>query len=171
MSIDSIDDANSCCKQQVIWARSGARNANPDAEDSDVYEACRAAGIHNQIVACPDGYDTRVGEQGSLLSGGEKQRVALAQTILKNTKLILMDEATAALDTCTEQHILQSLGKFTPGCTVVIVANRLSTIMHADKIMVIHGGRVAESGTHQQLLKMSSHYASLWFSQSMQPPH
>ncbi|KAJ5737393.1 uncharacterized protein N7483_002518 [Penicillium malachiteum] len=145
--------------------------ANQDAEDSDVYEACRAAGIHSQIVACPDGYDTKVGEQGSLLSGGEKQRVALAQAILKNTKFILMDEATAALDTGTEKHVLKSLRQLTTGRTVLIVAHRLSTIVDADKIMVIHGGRVAESGTHQQLLMMHGHYAKLWSSQSMTLPY
>lgn len=136
--------------------------ANQDATDHDVYEACRAASIHDKIMTFPDGYQTKVGERGLRLSGGEKQRVAIARTILKNPRIILLDEATAALDTDTEEHIQGALASLSRGRTVLVIAHRLSTITTADQILVLHEGRVAESGGHDQLLAMKGRYASMW---------
>jgi len=138
------------------------RYAKPSATDEEVYEACRAASIHDKILAFPDGYETRVGERGLKLSGGEKQRVAIARTILKDPRIILLDEATAALDTETEQHIQTALDKLSQGRTTLVIAHRLSTITTADQILVLHAGKVAESGTHDQLLELKGRYASMW---------
>ncbi|KAJ5389931.1 uncharacterized protein N7496_000999 [Penicillium cataractarum] len=136
--------------------------ANQSATDEDVYEACRAASIHDKILAFPDGYNTKVGERGLRLSGGEKQRVAIARTILKNPRIILLDEATAALDTDTEEHIQGALSTLSHGRTMLVIAHRLSTITTADRILVLADGQVAESGTHEELLLLKGRYASMW---------
>ncbi|KAL1958442.1 hypothetical protein VTO42DRAFT_4543 [Malbranchea cinnamomea] len=136
--------------------------ANPSASDEDVYAACRAASIHDRILTFPDGYQTKVGERGLRLSGGEKQRVAIARTILKNPRIILLDEATAALDTDTEEHIQGALSTLSKGRTMLVIAHRLSTITTADQILVLHNGQVAEKGTHEQLLALRGRYASMW---------
>ncbi|KAF2748529.1 hypothetical protein M011DRAFT_493829 [Sporormia fimetaria CBS 119925] len=136
--------------------------ANPEATDEDVYEACRAASIHDKILTFPDKYETKVGERGLRLSGGEKQRVAIARTILKNPRIIMLDEATAALDTETEQHIQEAFTTLARGRTMLIIAHRLSTITHADQILVLHKGKVAERGTHEELLEKGGLYASMW---------
>lgn len=136
--------------------------ANQNATDEDVYEACRAASIHDSIMSFPDGYHTKVGERGLRLSGGEKQRVAIARTILKNPRIILLDEATAALDTETEEHIQRALSSLSHGRTVLVIAHRLSTITTANRIQVLHDGQVAESGTHDELIAMKGRYASMW---------
>ena len=136
--------------------------ANPSATDEDVFEACRAASIHDKILTFPDGYESRVGERGLKLSGGEKQRVAIARTILKDPRIILLDEATAALDSDTEQHIQTALDKLAQGRTTLVIAHRLSTITTADQILVLHSGRVVERGTHDELLTMKGKYASMW---------
>ncbi|KAI9882459.1 MAG: SEA (Seh1-associated) complex subunit [Watsoniomyces obsoletus] len=136
--------------------------ANPDATDEMVFEACRAASIHERILSFPDGYSTKVGERGLRLSGGEKQRVAIARTILKDPRIILLDEATAALDSETEQHIQGALERLSHGRTMLVIAHRLSTITNADQILCLHAGRVIESGTHHELLKLKGRYASMW---------
>lgn len=136
--------------------------ANVNATDEQVFDACRAASIHEKILNFPDGYNSRVGERGLKLSGGEKQRVAIARTILKNPRIILLDEATAALDTETEQNIQTALDKLSQGRTTLVIAHRLSTITTADQILVLHAGKVAESGTHSDLLKVNGRYASMW---------
>lgn len=136
--------------------------ANQDATDEQVYAACRAASIHDKILTFPDKYETKVGERGLRLSGGEKQRVAIARTILKNPRIIMLDEATAALDTETEQHIQEAFTTLAQGRTMLIIAHRLSTITHADQILVLHKGRVAERGTHEDLLEKNGHYAAMW---------
>ncbi|KAF2708181.1 hypothetical protein K504DRAFT_382379 [Pleomassaria siparia CBS 279.74] len=136
--------------------------ANPEATDEQVYEACRAASIHDKIMMFPDKYETKVGERGLRLSGGEKQRVAIARTIIKNPRIIMLDEATAALDTETEQHIQEAFQTLAKGRTMLIIAHRLSTITHADQILVLHQGKVAERGTHEELLDMNGQYASMW---------
>ncbi|MCJ1389023.1 hypothetical protein MMC18_001876 [Xylographa bjoerkii] len=136
--------------------------AAPEATDEDVYAACRAASIHEKILGFPDGYQARVGERGLKLSGGEKQRVAIARTILKDPRIILLDEATAALDSETEQNIQTALDKLSQGRTTLVIAHRLSTITTADQILVLHAGQVAESGTHEGLLSLKGRYASMW---------
>ena len=138
------------------------RYARPEATDEEVFAACRAASIHDKILTFPDGYDSRVGERGLKLSGGEKQRVAIARTILKDPRIILLDEATAALDTETEQHIQDALRQLARGRTTVVIAHRLSTVTTADQILVLHQGQIAERGTHQELLEQKGRYASMW---------
>ncbi|KAL6704430.1 ATP-binding cassette-type vacuolar membrane transporter Hmt1 [Coniothyrium glycines] len=138
------------------------RYASPNATDEEVYEACRAASIHDKIMTFPDKYETKVGDRGLRLSGGEKQRVAIARTILKNPRIIMLDEATAALDTETEQHIQEAFTTLAKGRTMLIIAHRLSTITHADQILVLHRGKVQERGTHEELLDRNGHYAVMW---------
>ncbi|KAJ5766736.1 uncharacterized protein N7511_004352 [Penicillium nucicola] len=140
--------------------------ANKDASDEDVHRACSKAGIHDKIKGFPDGYSTKVGERGLRLSGGEKQRVAIARAILKNSKIILLDEATSALDTKTEEHIQKSLATLSNGRTTLIIAHRLSTITSAELILVLSGGQVAESGTHEELVSMEGLYARMWRKQN-----
>ncbi|KAM3083677.1 ATP-binding cassette-type vacuolar membrane transporter Hmt1 [Clarireedia jacksonii] len=138
------------------------RYANQAATDEDIYNACRAASIHDKIMAFPDGYNTKVGERGLRLSGGEKQRVAIARTIIKNPRIIMLDEATAALDSDTEQHIQEALRTLSTGRTMLVIAHRLSTITNADQILVLHAGQVVEAGTHSQLLALKGRYAQMW---------
>ncbi|PHH84559.1 hypothetical protein CDD83_1733 [Cordyceps sp. RAO-2017] len=136
--------------------------ANPAASDEEVYEACRAASIHDRIMTFPDRYETQVGERGLRLSGGEKQRVAIARTILKDPRIIMLDEATSALDTHTEQEIQDNVWKIGKGRTLLVIAHRLSTITHADQIVVLHAGEIVEKGTHEELLAVQGRYASMW---------
>lgn len=136
--------------------------ANRGISDEEVYKACRAASIHDQILKFPDGYNTKVGERGLKLSGGEKQRIAIARTILKDPRIVLLDEATAALDTSTEQDIEKALRRLSDSRTTLIIAHRLSTIAHADQIAVLHAGKVAELGTHDELIALDRRYASMW---------
>lgn len=136
--------------------------ANPDATDEQVFEACRAASIHEKILTFPDGYETKVGDRGLRLSGGEKQRVAIARTIIKGPRIIMLDEATAALDSETEQHIQDALTTLGQGRTMLVIAHRLSTITRADQILVLHEGVVAEKGTHDELIALGGRYKSMW---------
>lgn len=136
--------------------------ANQSATNDQVYDACRAASIHDRILAFPDGYNTKVGEHGVRLSGGERQRVAIARTILKNPRIILLDEATAALDTETEEKIQAAFGTISTGRTTIVIAHRLSTITEADQILVLSEGSVVEEGTHHELIEKSGRYASMW---------
>ena len=128
------------------------RYARPDATFEEVIEASRLAGAHDFIVNLPDGYHTRVGFGFAELSGGEKQRVSIARAILKNPKVLILDEATAAMDTATERRIQDALSRLIVGKTTIMIAHRLSTLRDADRLIVIEHGRVAESGTHQELL-------------------
>ncbi|KAK3496836.1 uncharacterized protein B0T23DRAFT_393161 [Neurospora hispaniola] len=141
------------------------RYAKLSATDEEVHEACKAASIHEQILTFTDGYQTRVGERGVKLSGGELQRVAIARAILKRPAIVLLDEATSAVDTETEQKIQEALGKLCKGRTTFIVAHRLSTIMNADKIMVVTGGEIVEEGSHEDLIRANGKYAELWSKQ------
>ncbi len=134
----------------------------PDATREDVEHAARLARIHDFIASLPDGYQTTVGERGLKLSGGEKQRVAIARTILKNPQILLFEEATSALDTRTEQEIQRSLDEVSRGRTTLVIAHRLSTIIHADEIVVLDRGRVVERGRHGDLLARDGLYADMW---------
>lgn len=136
------------------------------ATREEVERAARAARIHDFIRSLPEGYDTQVGERGLKLSGGEKQRVGIARTLLKNPPILLLDEATSALDTQTEERIRASLADLGRGRTVLTIAHRLSTVVDADRILVIDGGRVAEQGRHGELLSQGGLYAAMWARQS-----
>ncbi|XP_038574896.1 ATP-binding cassette, sub-family B (MDR/TAP), member 6a [Micropterus salmoides] len=145
--------------------RDNIRYGRISATDQEVEEAAVAADIHDKIMTFPEGYDTQVGERGLKLSGGEKQRVAIARTILKAPQIILLDEATSALDTQTERNIQASLAKICANRTTVVVAHRLSTIIGADQILVISNGRIAEQGQHDELLLKGGLYADMWMNQ------
>ena len=134
----------------------------PDASREEVEQAARMARIHDFIVALPQGYEATVGERGLKLSGGEKQRVAIARTILKNPRILLFDEATSALDTRTEQEIQRSLEEVSRGRTTVVIAHRLSTVINADEIVVLDRGRIVERGRHADLLVRNGLYADMW---------
>ena len=134
----------------------------PDAGRDDVIAAARLAQIHDFVASLPDGYDTMVGERGLKLSGGEKQRVAIARAVLKQPSIFLFDEATSALDSHTEKAIQRSLREVSRGMTTLVIAHRLSTVVDADEIIVLEDGAVVERGRHDQLLRLSGRYASLW---------
>ncbi|CDS39599.2 ATP binding cassette sub family B [Echinococcus multilocularis] len=148
--------------------RYGRHTALPE----EVQAAARAAEMHERIQEFPQGYSTVVGERGLKLSGGEKQRVAIARTLLKGPQIVLLDEATSALDTSTERLIQESLDKVCENRTTIIVAHRLSTIRHVDEILVMHQGEVVERGNHEELLAIpNGRYALLWMEQSSKPTH
>lgn len=137
----------------------------PDATPAEVEEAARMARIHDFISSQPDGYQTRVGERGLKLSGGEKQRVSIARVILKRARVLIFDEATSALDTKTEKAIQESLDQVSTGVTTLIIAHRLSTVVNADEIIVLEDGQVAERGAHADLLARNGLYARMWTQQ------
>jgi ATP-binding cassette subfamily B protein len=137
------------------------RFAKPDATAEEIEAAARAAQIHDHIAALPDGYDTLVGERGHRFSGGEKQRLAIARTILRDPPVLILDEATSALDTRTEHAVQQAIESLSRGRTTITIAHRLSTVRDADQIVVLDGGRMVERGTHQQLLEQGGRYAAL----------
>jgi ATP-binding cassette subfamily B protein len=141
--------------------RENLRHAKPDATDTEIEDAARAAQIHQLIVGLPDGYDTMVGSRGHRFSGGEKQRIAIARTLLRNPRVLVLDEATSALDTETERAVQQAFDMLARGRTTITIAHRLSTVRHAEQIVVIDHGRVLESGTHASLLDSNGRYAAL----------
>jgi len=141
--------------------RENLRFARPEAGDAEIENAARAARIHDLIASLPEGYDTVVGERGYRFSGGEKQRIAIARTILRNPPILLLDEATSALDTGTERAVQEALDDLAEGRTTVAIAHRLSTIRDADQILVLDSGEIVERGTHDELLARGGRYAAL----------
>jgi ABC-type transport system involved in Fe-S cluster assembly fused permease/ATPase subunit len=144
------------------------RYGRPDASATEVDEAIRLAQLATFIAMLPQGADTIVGERGLKLSGGEKQRVAIARTVLKNPAILVFDEATSALDSKTERGILEALREVARGHTSLVIAHRLSTVVDADRILVLEGGRIAESGSHASLLATGSLYATMWQAQQQE---
>ena len=134
----------------------------PEASRADVIAAAQAAHIHDFVESLPEKYDTRVGERGLKLSGGEKQRVAIARALLKNPPILIFDEATSALDSKSEKAIQDELERISVGRTTLVIAHRLSTVMNADEILVLDGGRIVERGTHRALLERGGAYAQMW---------
>jgi ATP-binding cassette, subfamily B, bacterial len=141
--------------------RENLRFAKPEATDEELYAAAEAARIHHVIAALPDGYDTVVGERGYRFSGGEKQRIAIARTILRNPPILVLDEATSSLDTETERLVQEALDRLSEGRTTIAIAHRLSTVRDADQIVVLDRGQVVERGRHEELLAAGGRYASL----------
>jgi ABC-type transport system involved in Fe-S cluster assembly fused permease/ATPase subunit len=142
---------------------------NPEAKPEQVYQAAEAAHLKGFIDRLPAGYQTLVGERGLKVSGGEKQRIAIARVLLKNPALLLFDEATSALDTAAERVINEALDELSVKHTVLVIAHRLSTVMNADRILVLHDGAVVEQGTHSELLDLEGQYSILWRNQLRKP--
>ena len=168
-TMDSVRKAIGVVPQDtVLFNDSIAYNigyGRPGASRDDIIAAAKQAQVYDFIAGLPEGFETIVGERGLKLSGGEKQRVVIARTILKNPGILLLDEATSALDTATERYIQQTLNNLSQGRTVMIIAHRLSTIVHADQIIVMQDGRIAETGSHQALLDQDGLYAEMWQNQ------
>ncbi len=141
--------------------RENLRFARPDATDVEIEEAARTARIHDLIASLPEGYDTVVGERGYRFSGGEKQRMAIARTVLRNPPVLILDEATSSLDTQTEAAVQAELERLAEGRTTITIAHRLSTVRDADQIVVLDQGRIVERGTHDQLMELARSYAAL----------
>jgi ATP-binding cassette, subfamily B, bacterial len=141
------------------------RYARPSATDEELQAACKAARIHDVIAGLPEGYETIAGERGYRFSGGEKQRLALARVLLKDPAIVILDEATAHLDSETELLIQQALAEALAGRTSIVIAHRLSTIQAADQILVVEGGRIVERGRHDELVRARGLYADLYETQ------
>ena len=137
------------------------RYGKPGASEDEVAQAARLAEIYDDIASMPEGFNTYVGERGALLSGGQKQRISIARIFLKNPPVLILDEATSALDSVTESRIQQTFDKLARGRTTIIIAHRLSTVRNADRIAVIEDGRIAELGSHRELMEKNGAYAEL----------
>lgn len=142
--------------------RENLRYGNPDATDAEIEAAAKAAHIHEVIAAMPKGYDTQVGERGYRLSGGEKQRLAIARIILKDPRILVLDEATSSLDSRSERLIKEALEPLLKTRTSIVIAHRLSTILSADQILVMDSGRIVERGTHADLFAAGGFYAKIY---------
>ena len=165
LSFESLADTVGVVSQETYLfhasVRENLRFARPDASDEDIEDAARAAQIHELIATLPEGYDTMVGERGYRFSGGEKQRMAIARTILRNPPVLVLDEATSSLDTQTERLVQEALERLAEGRTTIAIAHRLSTVRDADQIVVLDRGRVVELGTYEELLARGGRFAEL----------
>jgi ABC-type transport system involved in Fe-S cluster assembly fused permease/ATPase subunit len=166
VTLSSLRDAISVVPQTASFFNTSVmenvRYARSSATDGEVFDACRAAAIHDTIMRYPNGYSTRVGERAVKLSGGEAQRLAIARALLRNAPIVLLDEATSAVDTVTEGKIRGALKELGQGRTMIVVAHRLSTIVDADQILVMQEGRIVERGRHQELCERKGRYWDLW---------
>ncbi|MCQ2914558.1 MAG: ABC transporter ATP-binding protein/permease [Alphaproteobacteria bacterium] len=171
VKIESLRRQMAYVSQDVILfhdtIKNNIRYGIPEATDEQVIEAAKAAAAHDFIMSLEDGYDTMLGEQGSGLSGGQRQMISVARAMLKNAPVLLLDEATAALDSFSEKVVQNSLEKLMKGRTCIVIAHRLSTIVHADKIFVFNEGKVVEQGTHDELVALGGTYANLYKIQFM----
>ncbi len=165
LAFRSLADAVGVVSQETYLmhasVRENIRFARPEATDEEIEEAARAAQIHHVIAALPEGFDTVVGERGHRFSGGERQRIAIARTVLRNPPILVLDEATSALDTETERAVQEALDRLGEGRTVIAIAHRLSTIRDADQIILLDEGRVVERGSHDDLVALGGHYAAI----------
>ena len=169
--LDDLRRAIGVVQQDVFLfagtVRENIRYGRPDASDAEVEAAARRAEIYDDILSMPQGFDTYVGERGVLLSGGQKQRVAIARVFLKDPPILILDEATSALDSVTEARIQHAFDQLSRGRTTLIIAHRLSTIRSADRILVVQEGRIAEQGSHEELLAKQGAYARLYHTQNL----
>ena len=149
---------NGTIRDNLLFAKS-------DATQEELENACRIANIHDFIISQPDGYETQVGNRGLKLSGGEKQRLSIARVILKDPKILILDEATSSLDSISESSIQSALDILMKGRTSIVIAHRLSTILQADRILVISDGKIAEEGDHEELIAMNGVYKQLYETQ------
>jgi ATP-binding cassette subfamily B protein len=166
IKLDSLGEIVGAVTQETYLVHASVaenlRYGKPDATNEEIAEAAKLAAIYDHIAGLPEGFETMVGERGYKLSGGEKQRIAIARAILKNPRILILDEATSALDTASERLIQNSLKTLMVGRTTFAIAHRLSTILAADQILVLNGGQIVERGRHHELLKLNGYYAKLY---------